>query len=132
MLASLTIIVLFEVVGDLLQTMLKLPIPGPVIGMTLLLVALIGMGRLPSELDRAASGILSYLPMMFIPAGVGAMAHFDLIRAEWPVIGAALVVSSVLAIVVTAGTMRAVERAQEGVREPARIQATKQTVGGVQ
>jgi putative effector of murein hydrolase LrgA (UPF0299 family) len=40
-----------------------------------LLLALIGMGRLPDGLDRAASCILSYLPMLFVPAGVGIMVH---------------------------------------------------------
>ena len=131
MLPSLTVIVLFEAAGDLLQTLLDLPVPGPVVGMALLLVGLIGKGRLPEGLDRAASGILCYLPMMFVPAGVGIMARFDLIRAEWPAICAALVVSSLLAIVVTAATMRAIERAQQAVREAARNQATKPTVEGV-
>jgi len=69
MLANLTVIVLFELAGDLLQSLLQLPIPGPVIGMALLLAALIGKGRLPDGLDRAASGLLLYLPMMFVPAG---------------------------------------------------------------
>ena len=131
MLPSLTVIVLFEAAGDLLQTLLKLPIPGPVIGMALLFVALIGKGRLPDGLDRAASGILCYLPMMFVPAGVGIMVHFELIRAEWLAICAALVVSSVLAIVITAATMRTIERARQVVREAARNQATKPTVEGV-
>jgi holin-like protein len=131
MLPSLTVILLFEVSGDVLQTLLHLPVPGPVVGMALLLVALIGKGRLPDGLDRAASGILCYLPMMFVPAGVGIMVHFELIRAEWLAICAALVVSSVLAIVITAATMRGIERAQQAVREAARNQATKPTVEGV-
>jgi len=119
MLASLTVIVLFEVAGDALQALFRLPIPGPVIGMALLLAALIGHGRLPPAFDRAATGILGYLPMLFVPAGVGIMAHFDLIRAEWPAIVAALVVSTVAAVVVTALTMRAIERAQQAVRDAA-------------
>jgi holin-like protein len=130
MLESLTVFVLFEVAGDLFQTLLQLPIPGPVIGMALLLVALIAKGRLPDELDRTASGILSYLPMMFVPAGVGIMARFDLIRAEWLAICAALVVSFVLAIVITAAMMSAIERGQRAIREAAGNQATKSTVEG--
>jgi holin-like protein len=131
MLPSLTVIVLFEAARDVLQTLLKLPIPGPIIGMALLFVALIGNGRLPDGLDRTASGILCYLPMMFVPAGVGIMAHFDLIRSDWLAICAALVVSSVLAIVITAATMRTIERAQHAVHDAARSQATKPTVEGV-
>src|SRR5690348_5765075 len=109
MLMGFTAIVLFELAGDLIQTLTGLLVPGPVIGMALLLVALIVTGRLPGELDRAAGSILSYLPMLFVPAGVGVMAHIDLIRAEWPAIAAAIMVSSFLAIAVTALTMRAIE-----------------------
>ena len=128
MLASLTAIALFEVAGDLLQKLTGVPIPGPVIGMALLLAALILKGGLPDQLERAASGILSYLPMLFVPAGVGVMAHFDLIRAEWPAVVAALVGSSVLAISVTAVTMRAVERAQLALREAPSRRSAKQAV----
>lgn len=128
MLASLTAIVLFEVAGDLLQQLTSVPIPGPVIGMALLLAALILTGRLTDGLDRAASGILSYLPMLFVPAGVGVMAHFDLIRAEWPAIMVALAGSSVLAIAVTAVTMSAVERMQQAIRGTSRRRAAKKAI----
>lgn len=130
MLANLTAIVLFEVAGDVLQKLTGVPIPGPVIGMALLLAALILRGRLPDGLERAASGILSYLPMLFVPAGVGVMAHFELIRAEWRSIAIALVVSSLLAIVVTAAAMRGVERVQRAGRKTAPIQANKPSAEG--
>jgi holin-like protein len=115
-LISMAAIVSFEVAGDICQRALGLPIPGPVIGMALLLLALILRGQLPDGLERTATGLLSYLPMLFVPAGVGIMAHFKLIRAEWPALAAGLVGSSVLAIVATALTMRAVERAQKAIR----------------
>jgi holin-like protein len=124
MFESLTVIVLFEVAGDLLQSLLRVPIPGPVIGMALLFAALVGKRRLPDGLDCAARGLLRYLPMMFVPAGVGVMAHFELIRAEWCSIGIALIVSSGLAIVVTALAMRGVERLQRAARETAAIRAS--------
>lgn len=128
MLTSLTAIVLFEVVGDLCQQLTGLPVPGPVIGMALLLLALILRGRLPDRLDRAATGLLSYLPMLFVPAGVGVMAHFDLIRAQWPAVVAGVVGSSVLAVAATALTMRAVERVREAFREASRHPAVPQPV----
>jgi holin-like protein len=117
MLKYLTAITLFDVAGDFIQSTARLPIPGPVIGMALLLLALIGKGTLPDGLDRAATGILSYLPMLFVPAGVGIMVHFDLIRAQWPAITVAIGLSSVLTIVVTATTMRIVERLQQATRK---------------
>jgi len=117
-LANLMAIVLFEVVGDLLQKVTGLPVPGPVIGMAALLVSLILVGRLPAGLERAASGLLAYLPLLFVPAGVGVIEHFDLIRAEWPAIAVAIVVSSIVAVATTAATMRGVERWQQALRAP--------------
>jgi holin-like protein len=115
MLTYLMVISLFEIAGDFLQKIAGLPIPGPVIGMALLLFALIVKGRLPDGLDRAASGLLSYLPMLFVPAGVGVMVHFDLIRVEWRAIAAGIVISSFLAIAVTALTLRGIERLQQAI-----------------
>ena len=117
MLTNLCVIVLFEVAGDFCQQLTGLPIPGPVIGMALLLSALILRGRLPDALDSVATSLLSYLPMLFVPAGVGIMAHFDLIKAQWPALIAGVAVSSVLAVGATALTMRAVEHAQDSIRK---------------
>lgn len=117
MLKYLTAITLFDLAGAIIQNTSGPPIPGPVIGMALLLLALIGKGALPDGLDRAATGILSYLPMLFVPAGVGIMVHFDPIRAEWPAIAAGIVISSVLTVVVTATTMRGVERLLQPIRK---------------
>lgn len=127
-LASLTIIILFQLAGDALQNMLRLPIPGPVIGMALLLGGLLLDGRLPTELDRAATGILAYLPMLFVPAGVGVMAHFDLIGANLPAIITGVMVSSVPAIVITAATMRGVERLQQALAHALRRRLPEPTV----
>jgi holin-like protein len=116
MLIGFTVIILFQLAGELIRTLTALPIPGPVIGMTLLLAALLFTGRLPDELDRAACGILTYLPLLFVPAGVGVMAHADLIKAEWLAITAAVVVSSILAMIVTVLTTSAVEWIQQALR----------------
>ena len=111
MLQGLTILVLFQTAGDLLQNLAGVPIPGPVIGMALLLAALT-CAKVPECVDRTATALLTYLPMLFVPAGVGVLAHFDLIRAEWPAIAAGIVFSSILAIGVTATTMQVLEHVQ--------------------
>ena len=131
MLQGLTIVLLFQTAGDLLQNLAGVPIPGPVIGMVLLLAALI-CAKVPECVDRTATALLTYLPMLFVPAGVGVLAHVDLIRAEWPAIAAGIVFSSILAISVTATTMQVLEHVQrlfvktawrrmkQGIREGAR------------
>ncbi len=101
-----------ELAGELAQQLTGIPVPGPILGLLLLLFVLIVRGGPSSSLQCTARGLLQYLPLLFVPAGAGVAAHLSLIGAEWFAITAALIGSSVIAILATAFTMRAVERAQ--------------------
>ncbi len=102
MLKHLTFILVCQLAGELLAKALHLSVPGPVIGMALLFAFLLWRGGIPEELAVAADGLLRHLSLLFVPAGVGVMLHFRLIGDDWLAVGAALVVSTVLTIAVTA------------------------------
>lgn len=105
MLRSLTILLSFQLAGEVLSQALALPIPGPVIGMALLLAALVSP-RLRSETFRhSVQQLLKHLSLLFVPAGVGVMLHARRVGEEWLPIAAALVLSTLLAIAVGALTM---------------------------
>jgi holin-like protein len=113
------LLVLFacQLMGEVLQAVFGLPVPGPVLGMVILLVGL-GVHRgIPEPLANIANGILSHLSLLFVPAGVGVLLHFSRIQAEWPAIVVALLVSTWLTLIVTAGTMRLASRAM-GLDDP--------------
>jgi holin-like protein len=110
--SSLIVIFGCELAGEFAQQVTGIPVPGPILGLLLLLFVLIVRGGPSSSLQSTARGLLQYLPLLFVPAGAGVAAHLSLIGAEWVPISAALIGSSVIAILVTAFTMRAVERAQ--------------------
>ena len=57
-----------------------------------------------------AQTILRHLSLLFVPAGVGVMAHAARIESEWIAILVALLVSAVLTIAVTALVFRWVAR----------------------
>ncbi len=117
MLKALTIFLVFQLGGETLSRALALPIPGPVLGMALLLAVLLIRGKgAPDWMEKTADGILSHLSLLFVPAGVGLMQHLPRLRDEWLAIGAALVVSTVLAIAVGAVVFVAVARLT-GARE---------------
>ncbi len=101
-----------ELAGEFMQQLTGIPVPGPILGLLLLLFVLIVRGGPSLSLQSTARGLLQYLPLLFVPAGAGVAAHLSLIGAEWIPITAALIGSSVIAILATAFTMRAVERAQ--------------------
>jgi len=69
-----------------------------------------------------ANGILQHLSLLFVPAGVGVMVHFARVSGEWLPILTAVLVSTALAIAVSALVMRALMRgaSDDGEeREPA-------------
>jgi holin-like protein len=110
MLAAITLLLVYQLIGEAIAFVFRLPIPGPVIGMLLLFLTLIARGGMPgaagANLRETANSLLSHFSLLFIPAGVGVMVHFARIADEWLPILAALVGSTVLTIAATALTMR--------------------------
>lgn len=107
MIGALTLLLCYQLAGEVLARSLGLPVPGPVVGMLLLFVTLLLRGSLPHSLETTAQHLLKYLSLLFVPAGVGVMVHIGLLRSEWLPIAIVLVVSTVLTIGVTALTLRA-------------------------
>ncbi len=96
------ILLAFQLLGECISKLSGLPVPGPVIGMFLLFVALLAYGRVPQSLRVASSGLLNNMALLFVPAGVVAFMHAGALRAEWLSISVAVVGSSILTMAVTA------------------------------
>ncbi len=110
MLGALTLLLVFQLIGEVLAQLFALPIPGPVIGMALLFAALALRGGPSTELRDTAQNLLQHLSLLFVPAGVGVMLHFRRVGDEWLALSASLVGSTVLTIAVTALVLRALSR----------------------
>lgn len=108
-----TWLLLFQCAGEAIARLADLPIPGPVLGMALLLAALLVRGRASESIAACADGLAKHLSLLFVPAGTGVMLHIAQIEAEWKPIAVALVVSTVLAIVAAALTFQWLARRQE-------------------
>ncbi len=110
MLIGLLILLLCQLLGEWLVLALALPVPGPVMGMVLMLAGLIVMRRVPEVIRLPSEGLLRHLALLFVPAGVGLTVHAELIAKEWLVIMAALVISTVITILVTALVLKRLTR----------------------
>jgi holin-like protein len=110
MLAGLTLLLCYQLAGEVLVLALGLPIPGPVLGMVLLFVMLLVRGGLAERLRPAAAGLLQHLSLLFVPAGVGVMVHYGRIAGEWLAVGAALLASTVLSLGLSALLAQALAR----------------------
>lgn len=111
MIAALTWLLLYQLTGEILARVLSLPVPGPVIGMVLLFVTLVMRGHferpIPQSMQHTANALLQHLSLLFVPAGTGVMIYLQLIADEWLPITAALIVSTVGGMAVTALILKA-------------------------
>lgn len=112
-LAGATWLLLFQCAGEAISYLLRLPVPGPVVGMVLLLVALRSRDRIPDSIAVAADGLAKHLSLLFVPAGVGVMMYFGRLAGEWLPIVVALFVSTIVAIAVAAVVFAALARRVE-------------------
>lgn len=110
MIPALATILLFQLAGEVISRALGLPLPGPVLGMVGLVVAFVLFPRLAQLVRSTARGLLAHLSLLFVPAGVGVVAHFATLSQEGAAMGLAVLVSTVLAIAVGALTFVAVAR----------------------
>ncbi len=110
MLGAITAIFCCQLAGELIVAATHLPVPGPVIGMVILLAGLIAKGSVPEQIAAAGDALLKNLALLFVPAGVGVMLHIALIGREALAISTALVVSTLATIAVTALVMQALQR----------------------
>ena len=90
-----------QLFGELLARATGWPVPGNVLGMVLLLLALmLGLVRL-EWVSEAAELLLTHMALLFVPVGVGVMLYFDLLAREWLPILAATVLSTFVVLAVT-------------------------------
>ena len=86
MLKSVFVILLYQLIGELFQKFFGLSIPGPVIGLVLLLLTLLLIQKrqrvvpIKEDLFNSAEILLNYLPLLFIPVGVGVVMHLSLLE----------------------------------------------------
>jgi holin-like protein len=107
---DLAVLLMFQFAGELIRAVTGLPIPGPVIGMMLLLIALLAKLPLPAGIHSTSRKLLAYLGLLFVPAGAGVVTRLPMIGAHWLPIVIAVVGSTVITMVMTAVVMRGLER----------------------
>lgn len=110
-LQGLTVLLLCQALGEAAARLFALPLPGPVIGLALLL-PLLAWRALHAPVEAAAAPLLAHLSLLFVPVGVGVVVHLPLLGAQGGRIALVLVVSTVLGMVATALVLRALLRGQ--------------------
>lgn len=119
MIASLSLILLCQLAGEVFVRGLGVPMPGPVVGLVLLLLLLLARDRFAAlargplrqdGVEPVAKNMLAHLSLLFVPAGVGVVQKLDLIAAHGFVIFAILALSVVITLLVTVATFLVASR----------------------
>ncbi|MGY0179810.1 CidA/LrgA family protein [Lactococcus garvieae] len=80
---QLLIIFGFSFVGDTLSNSLHLPVPGSILGMIFLFLALQFKVLKFTDVDEVGSFLINNMTILFLPAGVGIMAKWSLVSDFW-------------------------------------------------
>jgi putative effector of murein hydrolase LrgA (UPF0299 family) len=113
MVASLSLILLCQLAGEVVVRGFALPMPGPVVGLVLLLglllardrFAVLARGPLRQDgVEAVSRNMLAHLSLLFVPAGVGVVQKLDLVAAHGLAVVAVLAASVVITLLVTVAT----------------------------
>jgi holin-like protein len=112
MITALTQLLVFQLLGEVVARWLALPVPGPVLGMLFLFLALMLRGGPSGQLQGTSQNLLQHLSLLFVPAGVGIMVHLNRVADEWLPLLLSLLISTASTLAVTALVMKLFMRGQ--------------------
>ena len=107
------VILLFQLIGEVIQKFFALVIPGPVIGLIFLLFTLIYLRRVKmkkilnvkKDVMSTATAITSYLSLLFVPIGVGVVMHISYLEKNLYQVLGVVVIGTMLTVGITAKLM---------------------------
>lgn len=102
MLDGLLLLLLFQFLGEMLVHFMSLPVPGPVAGMVLLLIALTSRAAVLQRVAPAANLLIGNLVLLFFPIGLGVALEWQRYAEHGLALLVALVLGTILALVIVA------------------------------
>jgi len=112
MLKSLFIIFFYQLLGEAIQKIFEINIPGPVIGLILLLLSFIIFSKklthskkIIKEISVTSNQIINYLSLLFVPIGVGVVMHINYLGDNLFKIFIIIIIATLATLVFTAFVM---------------------------
>lgn len=104
MIKGIVLILLFYLLGNSISHLLGGFLPGSICGMLLLFAALYLKIVKPESVRSVSLALTRNMAVLFVPAGVGIMAHYNIIARNWVAIVTITVVCTLLVLIVTGAT----------------------------
>lgn len=108
-LRQLAIILVICFIGEALNRLLNIPIPGNVIGMIILLISLLTGFIKVEAIEDITEFLLKHLAFFFVPAGIGVISSMDIIAENFLPMLAVILLSTIVVIVVTGITVQIIK-----------------------
>lgn len=108
------IIIVISLIGELLNYLIPLPIPSSIYGLVIMFLCLHFKIVKISDVKKTAVFLIEIMPLMFIPAAVGIIESWDIIKPNVIAYGIITVVSTVLVMAVAGRVTQAVIRHKKG------------------
>ena len=110
LLRQFSIILSIYFLGEIIQKISGIPIPGNVLGMIILFLGLYaGIIKLKT-IDKISDFLLENLAFFFLPAGVSLITSFALLEGKWPAILGVSLLSTIITLGVTGLTVQIVKK----------------------
>lgn len=106
MIKGISILLVFQCLGELIRAYTGTILPGPVIGMLLLFIGLCLVRTIPRALQDTSQSLIGIMPLMFLPATTGVFFLGDRFASQWLAIALALVVGTILSLVFNCWLMK--------------------------
>lgn len=110
MVKGIFIILLFYFIGECVSYLIKGFVPGSIIGMMLLFLALYFKVIHPDSVDSTANTITKNMAIFFIPSGAGLMTSFGVLSKFWASIIITCSISTILVIAVVGIVQQKMEK----------------------
>lgn len=95
-LKQFTIILTISLLGEVLHYFIPLPVPASIYGLLLMLAALLTGVVKRDSVREAGAFLVEIMPVMFIPAAVGLLEAWGVLRPVWLPVAVITVISTVL------------------------------------
>ena len=113
MLSGFVTLLLFTVLGETVSTLFRLPVPGAVSGLILLVIWLQVSGGSSDNLQKVSQFCIRYIAVLFIPASVAVFFMTDLLASQWLPLVLAVFVATPVGIVICGHFMQWLLRRKE-------------------
>ena len=114
MIDGLVRILLFQGIGEVIAKFMVPLVPGPVIGLVLLLAYLAWRGAVPEGIELVSAAFMRYLGVLFVPAAVGVVLFWPHLQRQALATVVALIISAVATVAVSALLVKWFSRSKPG------------------